>query len=228
VSQAVARFSTLEGRLPPEKLVVIPNGVDAVRFADSRPADLWSLGVPEGREVVIYVGRLARQKGLRGLIGSARGWLDRLASHDLLLVGEGPEAAALRRQCDRLGIGHRVHFAGWREDVPALLAASRLLVLPSLWEGMPNAVLEAMAAGLPVVAMDVEGVRESLGESVEEQIVQVGDWQGFADRIVALAEERPRAAALGAANRRRAIEVFSPQRSVRAYEELWTSLAGRW
>jgi glycosyltransferase involved in cell wall biosynthesis len=225
VSQAVAQFSIVQGRLPPDKLVVIPNSVDATRFTNLRPADLRLLGVPEGREVVIYVGRLQRQKGLRGLIASASGWLGRLAGHDLLLLGEGPEGPALRRQCRELGIAGRVHFAGWRADVPALLAGSRLLVLPSLWEGMPNVVLEAMASGLPVVAMDVEGVRELLGDAAEEQVVQPGNWQGFAAKIIALAEDRGRAAELSAANRCRAIDAFSPQRSVQAYEDLWTSLA---
>ena len=133
-------------------------------------------------------------------------------------MGEGPEAAALRRQCHELGIAERVHFAGWRGDVPAILAASRLLVLPSLWEGMPNAVLEAMASRLPVVAMDVEGVCELLGDLAEEQVVQPGNWQQFTAKIVALAEDRQRAAALGAANHCRALDAFAPQRSVAAYE----------
>jgi glycosyltransferase involved in cell wall biosynthesis len=227
VSEGVARFARDVGRLPAEKLVVIPNSVDAGRYCGAAAVDLRTLGVPAGREVVVYVGRLARQKGLRGLISTAPDWLGRLAGHDLLLVGEGPECAALRRQCRRLGITERVHFAGPRADVPGLLAASRLLVLPSLWEGMPNVVLEAMASGLPVVAMDVEGVRELLGERAEEQVAQAGDWQGFADRLVGLAADRAGAAAVGAANRRRALETFAPERSVRAYEELWTSLVGR-
>jgi starch synthase (maltosyl-transferring) len=147
-----------------------------------------------------------------------------LGNHDLVLVGEGSEATGLRRLCRVLGITARVHFVGWRADVPAILAASHLFVLPSLWEGMPNAVLEAMAGGLPVVAMDVEGVREILGEAADDQVVEPGDWPGFIAKIIALADDRQRAAALGAANRRRVADAFSPQRSVQAYQDLWTSL----
>ncbi len=224
VSQAVARFSLSEGGLPPEKLVVIPNGIDARRFSDQRLVDLRLLGVPDGREAITYVGRLERQKGLYGLIESASEWLGRLGGHDLLLVGEGPDATTLKQRCRELGIAGRVHFAGWRADVPAVLAASRLLVLPSQWEGMPNAVLEAMASGLPVVAMDVEGVRELLGEAAADQVAQPGDWKGFASKIISLIQSREQAAKLGATNRRRAAEVFSLDRSVAAYEDLWTSL----
>jgi glycosyltransferase involved in cell wall biosynthesis len=227
VSQAVAQFSASEGGLPPEKLVVIPNAIDATRFPDPQPADLRLLGVPDGREVVTYVGRLERQKGLHGLIESASEWLGALGSHDLLLVGDGPDAMPLKQRCRELGIADRVHFAGWRADVPAVLAASRLLVLPSRWEGMPNAVLEAMASGLPVVAMDVEGVRELLGGAADEQVAQPLNWQAFTSRILSLVQDHQRAARLGAANCRRATEVFSLNRSVTAYEDLWASLWDR-
>jgi glycosyltransferase involved in cell wall biosynthesis len=108
--------------------------------------------------------------------------------------------------------------------VPAVLAASDLLVLPSAWEGMPKAVLEAMASRLPVVASDVEGVRELLGPVADEQTVPYGDSGAFAERVVKLMEDRRRAAELGAENRRLAEQKFSIGRMVTAYEQLWESL----
>ena len=101
-----------------------------------------------------------------------------------------------------MGIADRVHFAGWRADVPEILAASDLLVLPSAWEGMPNVVLEAMASGLPVVATSVEGVEELLGPAAESQTVRYGDSAALATKIVRLVDDRHEATATGAENRR--------------------------
>ena len=159
------------------------------------------------------------------MIESAPGWLGRLPQCDLLLVGEGPLRAKIERACRRLGISERVRFAGRRADLPEILAASDLLVLPSAWEGMPNVVLEAMAAGLPVVATDVEGVRELLGSAAHQQIVPYGDGKTLADRIVELITNPAVAARLGAENQARACEHFSPQQMVTAYEDLWERLA---
>ena len=103
----------------------------------------------------------------------------------------------LAADCEAAGIADRVHFVGWRPDVPELLAASDLLVLPSAWEGMPNVVLEAMASGLPVVASDVEGVRELLGAAGAEQTVPYADTQALAEAVVRLIHDRELAAAIG-------------------------------
>ena len=218
VSQAVAQFSAGHG-LPPEKLVVIPNGVDFERFGQTpvvpdRPDRRW----------VTFVGRLDRQKGVPWLLDMAADWLWQVPDVDLLLVGKGPLEPELREQCGRLGILDRVQFAGWRDDVPAVLAASCLLVLPSRWEGMPNVVLEAMAAGLPVVATDVEGVGELLGPAGGEQMAPYGDSAAFSRRVLRLLADAPAAAALGESNRRRAQESFSLDRMVSAYQRLWESL----
>ena len=224
VSRSVAQFAEEKARLPAEKLVVIPNGVDLQRFPAQRPADLREFGIRPGRRVVSCVGRLDRQKGLPGLIRSAPAWLERLPGTELLLVGEGPLRGELHTICHRNGISQRVHFAGWRSDVPEILAASDLLVLPSIWEGMPNVVLEAMASRLPVVATDVAGVRELLGPAARQQAVPYGDAAAFAQRVVQLMDDRRSAAELGSQNRQRAEEKFSITRMVAAYERLWESL----
>lgn len=224
VSRSVAQFAQSQARLPPGKLVVIPNGVDLRRYPAPRRADLGSLGVAPGRRVVSCVGRLDRQKGLAWLIRSAPAWLDRLPEIDLLLVGAGPLRRKLERLCRQCGVSERVHFAGWRGDVPEILAASDLLVLPSAWEGMPNAVLEAMASGLPVVASDVEGVRELLGPASDSQTVRYGDSKALAEKVIALMEDTRKAAERGKENRRRAEEKFSLGGMVTAYEQLWESL----
>ncbi len=224
VSEAVARFSQLRGGLPRGKLTVIPNGIDLRRYPAERPADLSRWGIPPGRRAVTFVGRLDRQKGVRWLLQTAPLWLSRLPDCDLLLVGTGPEESALRRATRQMGIERRVHFAGWQSAIPAILAASDLLVLPSRWEGMPNVVLQAMASRLPVLATDVEGVREVLGDAADAQSVGFGSTQQFAARLIDLMSNRARSAELGAKNRRRVEAHFGVERMVAAHQDLWRSL----
>jgi starch synthase (maltosyl-transferring) len=226
VSRSVARFAEAKARLPSEKLVVIPNGVDLRRYPARKAADLRNCGIGSGRRVVTCVGRLDRQKGLPWLIRTAPAWLGRLPDTELLLVGEGPLQRKLERLRRQSAVSDRIHFAGWRGDVPEILAASDLLVLPSAWEGMPKVVLEAMASRLPVVATDVEGVQELLGPAAVDQTVQYGDSKAFAEKVVVFMENRQKAAEVGGDNRRRTEEKFSITRMVTAYEQLWESLLG--
>lgn len=226
VSQAVARFSTEHGGLPEHKLVVIPNGIDLDRYPAPAPATPESLGIPPGRRLVVCVGRLEPQKGVRWLIETTGQWLPRLPDCDLVVVGKGPQRPELEAVCRGQGMVDRVHFVGWRREVPEILAASHLLVLPSRWEGMPNVVLQAMASGLPVVATDVEGVRELLGPDADCQVVNYADTQSLANSIVSILSQPQRAADLGRRNRLRAETHFGLQRMVSAYEDLWQSLVG--
>jgi glycosyltransferase involved in cell wall biosynthesis len=227
VSRAVAEFAATQAGLPRSKLVVIPNGVDLGQYAALAPADLRPDGIPPGRRLVTYVGRLDPQKGVAWLVTTAESWLGQGSDCDLLLVGRGPQRADLEKAAAEAGIGRRVHFLGFRRDVAEILARSDLLVLPSRWEGMPNVVLEAMAAGLPVVATDVEGVAELLGPNREHQTVTYGDTASFAQKVTRLLGDRDLAKRLGQANRQRAEQHFSIDATVRAYESLWTALAGK-
>jgi glycosyltransferase involved in cell wall biosynthesis len=162
VSEAVARFSIERGRLPAEKIAVIPNGVDSELFQTAAPADTTQFGIPAGAPIVLFVGRLDAQKGPLDLLHALRLLSSRRDDVHALFVGEGPlreemEAAILASELQQ-----RVHLVGRRDDVPELMKAASCLVLPSCWEGMPNVILEAMASGLPVIATQVEGTTELL------------------------------------------------------------------
>jgi glycosyltransferase involved in cell wall biosynthesis len=225
VSQSVADYAAGRLRIPSSKLCVIPNGFDLRRCANVRPADLQSMGVPPSQRVITCVTRLAYQKGVDRLIRVAGTMLESLPQHDLLLVGDGPQAAALRRKAARLGIASRVHFAGWREDVLEVLLASDLMVLPSRWEGMPNALLEAMACGRPVVCTRVEGVEEVLGPLAEPQTVAADDLQAFAHKVVAIIRDPDLSGLLGIQNRQRIDDFFSLPVMIQRYEELFEAVA---
>ena len=166
VSEGVRQFAISPGGLPEAKLRVIPNGVDAERFAQATPVDLSQFGIPAGAWTLVTVGRLTVQKGHDELVGAVAPLLREDPQMHLLIVGEGPERETLDWLADSLDISGQVHLAGFQADIPGILKSCQAFVLPSRWEGMPNALLEALAAGLSCIATDVEGVRELLGDEV--------------------------------------------------------------
>ncbi|MGE0605960.1 MAG: glycosyltransferase [Pirellulales bacterium] len=224
VSQAVADFSQQRGKLPADRLTVIPNGIDLEHYRQVQPADLSEFGIPAGKPAVAYIGRLDEQKRVDWLLRLSPRWMQAFPDHHLLLVGDGPQRAALEQLTGELKLRARVHFTGWRPDIPQVLAASSLLVLPSAWEGMPNVVLEAMASGLPVVATNVEGVREVLGPLAGEQTTPVGDAGQFAGRMQELLANPNSARELGESNRRRVNLAFGLPTMIARYEELYLGL----
>ena len=175
VSDGVRQFAMIEGGLSDQKLCVIPNGVDAERFANATPVELSQFGIPAGAWTLVAVGRLTHQKGHDDLLQAVAPLLGDTPRMHVLIVGEGPERDALTGLISRLGISGQVHLAGWQADIPGILRSCQAFVLPSRWEGMPNALLEALAAGLPCVATDVEGVRELLGGGEAGSLVTPGD-----------------------------------------------------
>lgn len=216
VSQSVALAVKQRLRLRDEQSVVIPNGVDIDAFEAAEPADLTGFGVPPGVRPLVFVGRLDRQKGVERLL-DLQPMLEATDSH-LLVVGDGPEASMLRARANS-----RLHFAGWQSSVAAILAACQVLVLPSRYEGMPNVVLEAMAAGLPVVVTPVEGVREILGAD-DPQVLpfEAMQWSMLLTRLTA---DALWAKQLGEQNRERVRAHFSVAAMVCQYERLFSACA---
>lgn len=223
VSSAVAEFSSAEAGLPRERMVVIPNGID-VGVYDQQLTLLDEHPLPPGRRWLAYIGRLDSQKRVDWLIDRAAEFLPQLREHDLLIVGAGPLEGRLREQVNRRGLDQRVYFLGWTADVPEILSAVDLLLLPSAWEGMPNVVLEAMASRRAVVCTAVEGVVELLGSVAEPQIAPIDDAKGFSDKVIRLAGDPALREQLAAANHARALAEFTVEKMVARYEELYESL----
>lgn len=226
VSDSVASSLSWVRALPAEKRTVIPNGVDMTRIQDAPPVDLSSLGIPPaGKQVAVAVGRLDPQKGFDWLLELAPEILTRRADLEIVVVGAGPADSQLKSLADRFRISSRVHFTGWHSNVAGILKRSNLLLLPSRWEGMPNALLEAMAVGLPVVATRVEGVDELLGPAAPAQTVRFGDRQCFVNRVLEILENPSRAKSLGDENRRRVLSRFTLPQMIRSYENLYETLS---
>lgn len=225
VSRSVSEFCATRLRVPADKRVVIPNGIDVDAYRGVQPADLGQFGVPPGRRAIVFVGRLHLQKGLDWFLSFAPRVFQLLPEHDLLMVGDGPERRRLEAIVQSQGLDRRVHWAGWSPRVAPLLLAADLLVLPSRWEGMPNVLLEGMAAGLPVLSTRAHGVEELLGPLADRQCADFGDVEMFLERLRRLAADRANSVELGRQNRERVERCFSRRAMLQAYEQLYASLA---
>lgn len=216
--------------VPAEKLRVVRNGIDPLPAGRDRAGGRAGLGLPGGARLLLSVGRLVEQKGYAVLLEAAAAVLPDAPELHLLIAGEGPLEAALRSQAAALDLAGRVHFLGRREDVPALMAAADLFVLPSLFEGLPLVVLEAMAAGLPVVGTRVCGTAEAVVDGVTGRLVEAGDPAALAAALRAVLGDPALAARWGAAGRRRLQAEFSTERMARETRALYDELlaaAGR-
>jgi glycosyltransferase involved in cell wall biosynthesis len=205
---------------PAERTSVIPNGVAVDIY--TQPYDRAELramfGIPEGQIVVGCVGRLTEQKG-QDLLLRAVALLGR-DDIDLLLLGAGEDEPALRDLAGRLGLAGRAHFAGYRRDVPRILGALDLYAHPARFEGMPNALLEAMAAGCPIVASAADGSRELVEDGASGWLVPVGDVAALVAAIGAALDDPGEARRRGGAARERATTCYSVQAMVEAWERI--------
>jgi glycosyltransferase involved in cell wall biosynthesis len=160
------------------KLSVIPNAVaithDDRALGALRDQKRESLGIGEAELVIGYLGRLSGEKGLRFLIDAVHELADELPMK-LLIVGDGPQQSELEEIVDSLGLSDRVVFAGFQTDPEAWLPAFDVSVLPSLTEGTPVALLEAMAARVPLIATNVGGVPQVIADGTNGLLVPAGD-----------------------------------------------------
>ncbi|WP_345796642.1 glycosyltransferase [Castellaniella sp. MT123] len=163
VSQEAVDAFERNGAVPKGRMLAVLNGIDLRRFLDApelRAKSRDALCPDRTRRLLLSVGRLVEQKNHAGLLRVFAGFAARCPDVDLWIAGDGPLRAALRRQCDDLGLGGRVVWLGARADVPDLMRAADAFVLSSHFEGFGLVVAEAMASGTPVVATDAGGVAE--------------------------------------------------------------------
>jgi glycosyltransferase involved in cell wall biosynthesis len=234
VSEATAEAMRRSQGVRRSRLEVIPNGVALPREAppapEQRAAARRECGLPDDAFVLGSVGRMARVKGYDRLVrafaaatrGTGGGALGRAR---LLLIGDGPERAAIGRLIRDLGMESRVVLAGFRADAPRLLAAMDAFVLPSRSEGMPIGLLEAMAAGVPALASDAGSSRELIDDG-RAGIVLPADEARWPDQLAAAAADPGRLQALARAARRRVEEHYALERGLARYEAIYRELAG--
>jgi glycosyltransferase involved in cell wall biosynthesis len=224
VGQEVARsFLACYGVEP---RAVIPNGVDLELFRAAPRGQQWKQahGFSDRDRLVVSVARLDPQKNPLGLIGAFQRALGSDPAWHLLLAGKGTLETQAAGEAARLGIAGRVHFLGMRQDVPDLLAACDIFALASHWEGMPVAVIEAMAAGLPVAATATGGLSELVEHGTTGLLSPPGNMTALAESLAVL-EGNPRMRESLSRSARERAERFGLHYMVRSYAALFELLA---
>ncbi len=224
VSEDVKWIVALREGLDPASIDVIPNGVDSVRFKPAttdddlarRAALRGNLGVKDGELLLTSVGSMLPRKGHGALIEALARLRGLGVALKLALVGVGEGAADLKALAERRGSGGHVVMTGERTDVPEVLQASDIFALASHTEGFSNAVIEAMAAGLPVVVTDVGGTREAVprGSGV---VVPVNDIPRITEALAALCADEAARREMGERARQVAVDVHNFDRMLEAF-----------
>ena len=233
VSADLQNWLTDRAGIRPSKVVYIANGIDAAAFnvprVASEPRNLLADFAPPGSVLIGHVARLDMVKDQAGLI-SAFKFLCEEAGHPhcrLIIVGEGAQREALERQIVQLGLVETVRLLGNRNDVAELLAECDVFVLSSIAEGMPVTLMEAMAAGLPVVATQVGGVASVVEDGVTGTLVRAGDPRIMAAALSSYVADETRRRQHGAAGRARVAAHFSLSAMIAGYVALYDELLGR-
>lgn len=222
VSEGLKRDAVAEG-IRPERMVKIGNGIDLTALVSRpRPQTRMALGIGESDSLLLNVGRLTYQKGQSALLRALPAVLAQFPNTFLGIAGDGPLRAGLEADAVHLGVEKQVKFLGRREDVPALLAAADLFMFSSRYEGMPNAVLEAMGSGLPVISTAVQGAEELIQDGENGLIVPVDDPAAFAEAILRLLKNPEERRRLGEAARTTIQKEYTLDTMCVQYEQLLT------
>ncbi len=226
VAQADIDRGVALGLFPREKATLIRSGIEIGRFRGGGvdvAAGRAALGLAPGGKVVGMVACFKPQKNPVDFVRLAAAVAEEAGEAEFVLVGDGLLRPQVEREVRRCGLEGRFHLLGWRRDIPRIMALFDVLVLTSLWEGLPRVFPQAMAAGLPIVAYRFESAPEAVSEGVNGFLVDPGDYRTAAGHVVRLLKNPDQAALLGAAGLERVGE-FDAELMVRRQEELYERL----
>ncbi|MAP07487.1 MAG: glycosyl transferase family 1 [Rhodopirellula sp.] len=226
-SSGVQDFYAANG-LDPELFVVIPNGVESVESAVSQAIDreeaFRRLDIPVGRRLIVAVGRLWPQKRVRDLIWAGELLATARGDTTLVIIGDGPQRDELLRHRDSVSSPLRVRFAGQREDVAELLPHAEQFWIASEYEGQSNAVIEAMLAGVPVIASNIPGNRDLVIDRETGWLFDVGDEADLVRSSLAAFNDPDGSQRIAEQARQRIVDDFSLDAMIRRHVELYERL----
>jgi glycosyltransferase involved in cell wall biosynthesis len=225
-SAGVKDFYVRHG-LPAEKFTIIPNGIGPFQPVQTVARDelLRELKLPAGARLIGAIGRLWPQKRMKDLIWAADLLKSARDDSHLLIIGDGPQRWRLERYRDQNLVADRVHLLGERDDVPRILPHLDCLWLASEYEGQSNAIMEAMSAGVPVVATDIPGNRDLVVPGQTGYLVPVGDRAAFTRHTHEILSDASLARRLGDAGRKRMLAEFTIEQMVERHLQLYRGLA---
>jgi glycosyltransferase involved in cell wall biosynthesis len=227
VGAGQGELAVRQGIVPAQRVRVIPGGIDLSLYQHPRGSGRLQheLGLPQDTPLVGTVAALSPQKGLSYLLRAVARITHEVPGVHFVVVGEGRDRQQLRGLRDQLGVGEVVHLLGQRDDVPRLLADLQLFVLPSLWEGLPYALLEAGASGLPVVVTDIPGNRDLVVDRVTGRLVPPGE-AAVLGEVLREALQAPEARQWGEALRQRVAAGYTLAGMIAGHAQLYRELAG--
>ena len=223
VGPEVANYFVRTAGLPRERITIIPNGVNVDRFAADRSATRRELGLNAQDLVIGTIGRLEPEKDQKTLLEVFRLFRKANPRSRLVIVGDGSMAEELRSRANQLAIAEATLFLGYRRDVAALLAAMDVFVLTSIREGLPVSVIEAMAAGKPVVVSNIGSVHDLVRDGENGLLAPPGDVTAFSTALERLINDPTFAGSIGQSGRRTVEESYSLPAVIRSYEQLYES-----
>lgn len=210
-----------------ERIRVISNGIDLMDEppAGEQDSARQEIGISPCDPVILYAGRLSREKGLHVLIDAATEVLKSAPRAKFVILGQGPEGNPLKRRVETLGLENSFAFLGFRKNIQPFLSVMDVCVLPSFTEGMPLVILEAFANQKPVVASRVGGIPDLIQDGVTGILVEAGNPEELARGIVRLLNNRELASAMGKAGRELVRRQYSVGRQVEEYCKVFTEVS---
>ncbi len=224
VSKAVMHDILQYDRISHKKICVIYNGIEMKSFLNIHGNIRKEFGIPENISLIGTVGRLTAQKGHKYLLEAINKLKFKFPEIKLLIAGDGPLKNDLIKYAQSLNIHDKVIFLGLRRDIPIFLSSIDIFVLPSLWEGLSNALIEAMASGKPVIATDIPPVREIIHSEDLGILVPPENSDAIADAIELLLYNKNRAEAFGKTANEKVFLSFTIENTVKQYTSLFESI----
>lgn len=222
VSKRTADFLIEDRKIHPDKIEIIPYGVDLKKYSNGNDNKIRKkLNIKAKEKIIGMVGRLVTQKGHVYLIDAAEETVKKHPDVKFLIIGEGELRADLEKRVKNSNLENNFIFLGSRDDVPDLLKAIDIFTLPSLFEGLPNVILEAMASAKPIVATSVDGTKEAVKNGETGILVPPKDPQKLSEALCELLDNPQRALDYGKKSRRRVEKYFSLEQQVKSFENLY-------
>jgi glycosyltransferase involved in cell wall biosynthesis len=228
VSEAVKNYLVSWHKVRPDKISVIYNGIDTHKYdcnIDIREYKK-ALELQHNIPTIAFIGRLVKVKGLKYFLRAAASILRKGETVQFLVIGDGPLENHFIRRTRHLGIDKHVSFLGFREDIPHILSAIDVLVVPSLREGLPLTILEAMVAEKPIIATNVGGIPEAIKHRETGILIPPRDATKLAEAILDLLKDPVRCKKMGEKGKERALKYFDIGRMVKEYDHLYTMCTG--
>ena len=229
ISDEIRRVLNAEG-IPSEKIEVIPSAVDTQRFNPKCDREWFraKFGLKPNHRTIGMLAQFIPRKGHRFLISAAPAILSHCPEAKILLFGKGPLQNSIRQQCSRLQLGDKVLFAGFRDDLERILPCLNVVVHPATLEGLGVSLLQAAAAGVPIVATRVGGIPEIVENGINGYLFEEGDIQALANRVINLLEDPIKSKRFGSYGRKKVESQFSIDTMVKSYLSIYRQVLAEW